>query len=1052
MPIQSSFPKVAEQVLSLNKNVIDILSKLSEVTTSTKESVQVSLLDENGVPRTYSLPTISSLKSEISRLDNNIKAMNNIDTTGSLIQTSPGNFKKVVAVDLNRDPSAISTLGSVTQFKASNNWFFDSMLNPMLSVEIDLQSQIEDNVRRILVRRYIVEFERDGVGNLTATGQSALNSFNAAYRSSSINITDFETWHKSTPGVADGQNPKIDEQIFELEPNELKYMGEFSVSQPVEDRINRKLWYPLNTLDYIDNSTGGIAKLEVGSELIVNMAKTNTRYKVIEISTAAALPRIRVERIEGMDPIVQGVGTLKVYSPVISNKKVKISIGYNERNIVFAKAINDDNHIMSKDWSTGTGFYTNDLTLNSPTGNGTIMEDYYTNFVYDYGILLKDMVAKKIPNSQAGTPVSPTLVSTNFNVVQVNTHLTDTPDSKLLRQKSNYQKTLKSEIEQLNQAIIDRNKKAKVEKFKSESAKKQAQLEIDDLTRKRDSKSKLMSTVTQEILDLSKNPLSKSDPKFAIRGFWSIPDPTIVNGTKSQEIVQFLVQYKYLSNNGREPQITTFNIDNTQNTGAFSNWNEMKTPARRRLYDPSTSAYTWEKQDLSNADIPNINQIDIPIQPNEKVQFRIKSISEAGWPESPVESDWSDIMEMDFPAELVNNINQNQSIASEANKEELKTSVMTDLATIGVTDHVSDQATLGNKTFHHKSSKILSEFTDSSGNALDLYEYLKSLQDRIKMLEEKIQQTKGTLKVSIIEDGSKEVVVSNGSETKFNLECEDFCTPYEDTNIGKNRVYQNNIYVIDKFVIKVSNVSSDSSLGLLSGSQYTSNIDIFKSDSPQVFWLDTNDNLIVSEDGGVTKTQMDNQFVWSVNYDKGNSLGMNIGNQFTQNGNNSIVKSLGSEQYNIAYGDTTKMSFIGNNLKITENSKWIDTDGQSESRQKLLTTVLPVTTSLNNIRELNQSKSRSLNAGDDIAIPVKIFFKLNALDNSANGEGFKYVDLSESKTSVKHIKSVKFMLQNQSDQTPFKFTVTFIINRNRTAAYKQKSFTQPYIIKNDLNP
>jgi hypothetical protein len=39
-------------------------------------------------------------------------------------------------------------------------------------------------------------------------------------------------------------------------------------------------------------------------------------------------------------------------------------------------------------------------------------------------------------------------------VVQINKHLTDTPDSNLIKQKHNQQKSLKSEVEQLNSAIF----------------------------------------------------------------------------------------------------------------------------------------------------------------------------------------------------------------------------------------------------------------------------------------------------------------------------------------------------------------------------------------------------------------------------------------------------------------------------------------------------------------------------------------------------------------------------------------------------------------------
>jgi hypothetical protein len=51
--------------------------------------------------------------------------------------------------------------------------------------------------------------------------------------------------------IINPSNPKFDEQIFDLEPNNLLYDGEFSVLRIQEDRLNKKLWYILDTLDYL---------------------------------------------------------------------------------------------------------------------------------------------------------------------------------------------------------------------------------------------------------------------------------------------------------------------------------------------------------------------------------------------------------------------------------------------------------------------------------------------------------------------------------------------------------------------------------------------------------------------------------------------------------------------------------------------------------------------------------------------------------------------------------------------------------------------------------
>ena len=1045
MPIQSSFPTVADQVISSNKNIIEILGQINSLVTTEDSSVNIKIYDENGVLRTFAVPSFNSLKGEIDRLNNNINSLYSIDAAGAMIATSNQNkYKKIITVDLNREPNAVGAIGSVTKFKAVNNWFFDGLMSPIISVELDLTGKVENNVRKIQSRRYIVNFAKDATGALTSLGQSALNSFNTLFRgSSSILITDFENWHTTTPGVVDPTNPQFDEQVFDLDPHDLLYDGQFSVLRIQEDRINRKLWYVLDTLTYLVRTTNQTAQLSVGSEVIINSPQTSTRYKVIEVSTSESNPRVRLERVEGVESVPVGIGTLKIYSPVVYSKMVKISVGYDERNVVFIKPLNADNHLLARNWSLGTGFWTNDLTLDSTAPqNGLTMEQFYTDYVYDYGTVLKDLVAKKTPNALAGTPVAPTLNGTNFKVVQINKHLTDTPDSNLIKQKHNYQLTLKSEVQQINDAIIDKNAKSKFVKFKSESYKKQVQLEVEELSRKKDAKSKLLATTAQEIITLSNSPKTKVEPKFRVRGFWTIPSAVVTRGTRPQEIVQFRVQYRYLSKDGSEPPIETFKVDNTQNKAAFSNWNEFKTDARKRTYNPATSEYKWEIEDVTSADTPNINQLDLSIQSNEKIEIRIKSISEVGWPESPTESDWSEILSIEFPDDLNNVLNENDFILKAATSEDLKIKMNQELSAKGLDDHLSDTIVVNNLTYHHDSDKILSGFKDENGVALDLFTYLKSLQDRISSLEERIKRVKGELEVVILRN-NQEFIAANGSETTFNIECEDYLDQFTGSGIPTGRVYANNIYVIKDFVVKVRNKSTSSPLGLLSNRNYLQNPSYYNTGAPQTFWVNDHDELITSDVSGQTRTHLDNQYVWMVNYDSVldtsvTKLSENVGNLFTTNVSNSITNVLGTNEYNVGFNEAGILTFVGNNKSLLDPAKWIDSTVSVSSTTKLLTTIHPVVPNLESIVETNSEKVKTVNTGDNNAtvIPINIYFKMNALDTNQSGLNYKYINLNSSRQTVTHVKKVKFFLENEAENRPFTFSIKFVINRSKVIVKK----------------
>jgi len=1061
MPVQSSFAQVASQIVAFNRNIVETLSKINSLATTTDPSVNVDIIDIEGVIRSYSLPSFTFLKTEIERLNNSLNSLYSIDSPGAMIQTSNANkFRKIITVDLNREPQSLNDLGLITEFRSDKNWFFDGLLNPQLSVELNLADKVENDVRKVLARRYIVEFAKNQDGTLTNLGQSALNGFNTLFRGkSSVDILEFENWHRTTPGIINPLNPNYDEQTFDLLPNVLLYDGVFNVLRIEEDAINRKLWYHINTLDYVVNETLQLRQLSVGDELIINQVSSNTRYKIVEISKSESNNRIRLERVEGLQPIPVAVASLKIYSPVVYRKRVRISVGYNERNVLFIKPVNAELNLVAKDWSKGTGFFTNDLKLSSNTPeNGYTMDQYYFEVVYDYGEVLQDLVQKKVPNKLGGTPNVVNLNQSNFKVVQINRHLTDSSDANLLLNKNNYANTLKNEITQLEAAITDRRNKLKVIRFADLQSKRAYEQEITDLETQLSSKKTLLASVNQEILQLSSNPNSNIEPKFRLRGFWSFPEAVTTlsnrdntgNNTiiEAQEVVQFRVQYRYVAKDGSEPQVETFNVPTsatTQTTAVFSNWNEFKTDVRKRLYDESTQTYFWQIEDIESADTPNINQIDIPISANEQVEIRIKSISEVGWPESPVESNWSQILTVAFPDDLNNVLNDNDFILREANREDLKITINNTLSTIGLRDHLADSVSTNDQVFYHSSERILSGFRDENGIILSLLEYLTKLENRVQTLEERINRVKGELEVVVFRL-TEQFAIGNNSETGFFVELEDYLNNFVQNNVQANsRVYVNRIYTIADFNIRIRNKSVESPLGLLSNRTYTPST-IYNSLAPQVFWVTPDNELLFTDISGSTKTQLDNQFIWCVNYDTitQNSLSKlseNIGNSFLTINTNSLTDKLSLTEYNLGYSENTPLAFVNSNNSLSDVTKWIDFESSLSSTNKLLTTIHPVISSFETIVEGNEDKVKILSPSNafgntvqysEIIIPIRIYFKMNALNEATKNGSF--IDLENSQTTIQHIKKLKFLLEDENQNRPFVFTLKFTLNRNKVVS------------------
>ena len=67
------------------------------------------------------------------------------------------------------------------------------------------------------------------------------------------------------------------------------------------------------------------------------------------------------------------------------------------------------------------------------------------------------------------------------------------------------------------------------------------------------------------------------------------------------------------------------------------------------------------------------------------------------------------------------------------------------------------------------------------------------------------------------------------------------------------------------------------------------------------------------------------------------------------------------------------------------------------------------------------------------------------MDNNQNGLNYKYVDFNNAKETIKHIKKVKFSLENEAENKPFTFTIVFNINRNKVIFKRPDVFTAPYM-------
>lgn len=780
---QNSISSLVAQFLRLQKNSLEIINGLNEVATSTNENVQIELLDENGLPSLTSIPAYGYLRSEIERLDSNIQSLSGLGDNFATVRNPDGTYSQVYKSQPLKDPAPLQNLQVPSTFSARDNWFFESFLSPLLYISIDVTGQVADDADRVRVKRIIANTNTDE---------------KKAYFDNNLKGRNDLTEQQYINDLEDGGiDFFVDEDNVDLPLRTIRNKGNFGVLSFFDDvvtitdsngnQINEtRRNYKLNTVNYTDNTsnvTNG-RSLAVGNTLIT---ADGTTYLITAINIEET--SVQLKRTSGYQPVQIGENQLTLSSNQLSPRLIEVNVGFDERQGIFFKQIDDNFNVIGSTWSNGVILFSNELNINTQSGIQTL-EQFYITSVADLGQIFLGMAKEKKVNAISGIiPDVPTVSSDNFRVVQINTQLTSGTDVETLNDKVSLKSTLQSEIQQIDGSItkartdlnsisstgvlandnVSSNLPASLSTVPNAQASSSIQATLNSLTEQRTQKQQLLSSVVNDITTIAENnPQLNVEPKYRVRGFWPVPPPKNSQITGQQNVIQFVIQYRYLSDSGASPSIQQINYldDNGQEkTGAFTNWNEIKSEIRKKIYDINTGTYIWVPEDTSNADATNINQLDIPITKGERVEIRIKSVSEAGWPDNPVMSEYSNPVIVTFPDDISTQ-STTESVSSNL-KDEAVLAIQEDLNAKGIGGLLNQQVIAGDKTYYLSSNSILSGYFDSSGTPLDLFQKINELQDQLNSLKATVENATGAIEV-YLSDGTNTQLVTNGATVNLN--------------------------------------------------------------------------------------------------------------------------------------------------------------------------------------------------------------------------------------------------------------------------------------------
>jgi hypothetical protein len=761
MPASNSFSDMLTQLSRNQKNVLEILRSLSKIVRSDKENVEINVEIDDGSVQTFKVPSTGFLLDRIQRAEKSIENLSGLNQRESNIRLPDGSFRKVIVSRPPSSPSKLTNLETPSRFNIQNNWFFEQFLNPQIFVSFDGGNQIPVEATQIAYKRFILQLNTDQKQQFYDNNIDGRNDI--SYNQFLINLQN------------NGIQYFVDEDTIDLPLNILTYKGNFGLVSSFTEKVTEivdgeeqtvtRRKYKLSTLEYQNNITGEFLNLKVNDSLLLNKDKA-TRFQIKNIEPDRNV--VELKRLEGFETPSIGANTFSISSSIYSNQKIQIPIGFDEYNVVFMKPVSPNFQIAANEWSDGVAFYSNDLVIKDGNVDKNF-ETFYKENVLDFGKQIMDFAENQtIPSSESVLPDPPSISQDNFRVVSVNDHKENSGNQQEIERKFRRKNQLKSEIEELEQAIDKQKNKIATKNYNSSSERQKDVSRKNELISEKNSKTNLFNSLVTELASFYREDGEVLKKKYRIRGFWEIPEPKETKSTKPQEIVQFQYRYRYLGQDGNSSGAQEFKFQDqsgVEKQGSFSNWIEVKTPFRERIVDPDTGEKVWKTQNENDSDENNINQLDIPITQNEQVEIQIRSISEAGYPQDPAKSEYTESVIVEFPEELQQ---QNQdSIRDQVLSEESKVQFSQELNARGIDQHLEDQTVQNEQLIVHKADTIDSLFKRTDGSIINLFDKLKQMEEEITSLQNSLGNVIGSIEVSIVDNDNNEFSVQNNSLVKI---------------------------------------------------------------------------------------------------------------------------------------------------------------------------------------------------------------------------------------------------------------------------------------------
>ena len=715
---QSSFNENLKYTLTQQNNMLSILQSLQKSMTSNDSFIDYDFDQGNGVNTTFQLPSYTSLLNRLQALE---KTIQELSSGKAIIHMSDVNDvqRTLKLQNAPKAPNPITNISDPIDFEVDSNWFFENLMFPGATVTIDLTGKIPDDADRVKVTRIILD----------SRNQESINFWKSNLQN---NVYDYDGLKSilSYNNIAYSE----DEETIELPLVYNTKIGSFQIISDPETHAGQDgIFYKLDTLSYknIDVTTDtqfNNGLLNIGDQLLYN----DTIFSITNVNQNTN--EIQIKAIQGS--AIPGIyTTFEYYDNPYRKKEIKIRFGAHEFDIIYIKAINEDYNLIADTWSTPIKFDSDNLVYKA--NNNIRFADYYATNIVDWGAnMIADAKQRTLKALYGHIPNAPTLLANDLRVVQVNTQINAAIDTADVKNTAAEIETTKSQINSLKSTIASQKTELAniVKKSEYDSMQQQIATNIVDLQNMQVSYQTLVSNLKNIVKD---NQALNVTPKYHIRGFFPIPELKYrdADNTIPEEIIGFEIAYRYICEDNTGTQLNTFTYTGTDGqsklTGTFTDWSMIIGKQKTRSYNNETGLYEWKAENVADGTEININQIDIPITKGEKVEIKVRSISEAGYPENPLRSEWSNSVVISFP-DTLSTSNEIADLIKEINDDSLNIQINNIIDSVGLSSHIDDSIANTNSVkglyYKHESKNIAYEDKqDNEIHSISVQEKLDNL-------------------------------------------------------------------------------------------------------------------------------------------------------------------------------------------------------------------------------------------------------------------------------------------------------------------------------------